>query len=207
MLRYFKLLILCGLVFIFSKKETQAQTFQAGIIAGVNLSQLNGDDLIGFNQIGLNVGGRVVVDFGEKWRWNLDILFSQKGSNKGKDDPSSAAIDLYRLNYAEVPIMISYKDWLDDSGDTEFYKLHFTTGFSVGRLVDFKVVDFVGQDISDLQDFKKTAIDLIVGATYYINEHIGINVQYSVAILDVRAIKEQQSLAGRTLTIRGIYMF
>lgn len=207
MRRYIKFLLLFGFLFIFSKNETQAQTFQAGIIAGVNLSQLNGDDLAGFNQIGLNFGGRVVVDFGEKWRWNLDILLSQKGSNKGKDDSPSTPIDTYRLNYAEVPFMVSYKDWLDDSGDTEFYKMHFTTGFSVGRLVDFKVVDFVGQDISDLQDFKRTAVDLIIGATYYINEHIGINGQYSFALLDVRAIKEQQSLAGRTLTFRGIYMF
>ena len=163
--------------------------------------------MAGFNQIGLNVGGRVAVQTSDRWKWNIDILFSQKGSNKGKDDPRSIPFDSYRLNYAEVPIMISYLDWLDEADEKEFYKLNFTAGVSVGQLVNFKVIDALGQDVSDLQNFNKTSIDLIVGATYFINQHIGINAQYSYALLDVRKEKEAQSLSGRTLTFRAIYMF
>jgi len=206
MLNLIKIIALTFCVFIFSK-NTHAQTFEAGLIGGINLSQLNGDNLAGFNQIGLNVGGRVAVQTSERWKWNIDILFSQKGSNKGKDDPRSAPFDSYRLNYAEVPIMISFLDWLDEDDEDIYYRLHFTAGVSVGQLVNFKVVDFVGQDVSDLQSFNKTSIDLIAGATYFINPHIGINAQYSYAALDVRKEKQAQSLAGRTLTFRAIYMF
>jgi len=206
MLNFIKIIALTFCVFIFSK-NIHAQTFEAGLIGGVNLSQLNGDNLAGFNQIGLNVGGRVAVQTSDRWKWNIDILFSQKGSNKGKDDPRSAPIDKYRLNYAEVPIMISFLDWLDEVDGKEYYRLHFTAGLSIGRLVDFKVIDALGQDLTDSQNFNKTSLDLIVGATYFINEHIGINAQYSYAALDVRKDKQAQSLAGRTLTFRGIYMF
>ena len=62
-------------------------------------------------------------------------------------------------------------------------------------------------DITDQQDFNKTSLDLIVGATYFINQHIGINAQYSYAALDVNKDKNAGSLAGRTLTFRAIYMF
>ncbi len=206
MLNLIKIIALLFCVFIFSN-NTQAQTFEAGLIGGVNLSQLHGDGLAGFNQIGLNVGGRVAVQTSDRWKWNIDILFSQKGSNKGKDDPLSIPFDKYRLNYAEVPIMVSFLDWLDEADGTEYYKLHFTAGVSVGQLVGFKVIDSFGQDVTDLQDFNNTAVDLIVGATYFINTHIGINAQYSYAALDVRKEKEEQSLAGRTLTFRAIYMF
>ena len=74
-------------------------------------------------------------------------------------------------------------------------------------MVDFKVIDVLGQDVSDLQEFNKISVDLIVGATYFINPNIGINAQYSFAALDVRKEKQAQSLAGRTLTFRTIYMF
>ena len=128
MLNFIKIIALSFCVFIFSK-NTHAQTFEAGLIGGVNLSQLHGDGLAGFNQIGLNVGGRVAVQTSNRWMWNIDILFSQKGSNKGKDDLRSIPFDSYRLNYAEVPIMISFLDWLDESEDDVFYKLHFILYF------------------------------------------------------------------------------
>ncbi|MFK8010165.1 MAG: outer membrane beta-barrel protein [Saprospiraceae bacterium] len=205
MLNFIKVIALTFCVFIFSK-NTHAQTFKAGLIGGVNLSQLHGDGLAGFNQIGLNVGGRVAVQTSDRWLWNIDILLSQKGSNKSADDPNSF-FDSYRLNYAEVPIMISFLDWADETDDGEFYKLHFTAGVATGRLVDFKVIDALGTDVTDLQNFNRFSVDLIIGATYFINKHIGINAQYSYALLDVRKEKEAQSLAGRTLTFRAIYMF
>ncbi len=206
MLNFIKIISLIFCAFIFSK-NAHSQTFEAGLIGGVNLSQLHGDGLAGFNQIGLNVGGRVAVQTSDRWKWNIDILFSQKGSTKGKDDPLSIPFDKYRLNYAEVPIMVSFLDWLDETDENEYYKLHFTAGVSVGQLVNFKVIDALGQDVTELQNFNETAIDLILGATYFINQNIGINAQYSYALLDVRKEKEAQSLSGRTLTFRTIYMF
>ena len=205
MSKYIKIFAILSLACFFSK-NTQAQTFEAGIIAGVNLSQLHGDGLAGFNQIGANFGGRVAVTPNEKWQWSVDILFSQKGSNKGSDDPRSIPFESFRLNYAEVPIMVSFKDWQSES-DEGYYRLHFTGGLSFCRLVDFTVKDIDDIDISDSQNFNRNAIDIIAGATYFINQHIGINAQYSYAVLNVRKDKSEQSLAGRTLTFRAIYMF
>ncbi len=204
MLKYIRIIGLCSLFFIFSN-NTQAQTFQAGLIGGINLSQLHGDGLAGFNQIGINAGGRVSITPVDKWMWSLDLLFSQKGSNKGADDPLSIPFESFRLNYTEVPIMVHYLDWISEDGD--YYKLHFDGGASWGRLLDFTVIDSDGIDISESQDFNKNMFDLMIGATFYINKNIGINGQYSYTINNVRNDKNAQSLAGRTLTFRAIYLF
>ena len=206
MLKYLRIFLLCGVCFIISK-SIKAQTFEAGVIAGINLSQLHGDGLAGFNQIGLNFGGRVAITPVEKWKWSLDFLYSQKGSNRGPDDPASIELESFRLNYTEVNLMVHFLDWREEDTENEFHKLHFDFGLSWGRLLDFKVKDVFGTDISELQDFNKNMFDIIAGATFYINENIGINGQYSYTVNNVRKDKDEQSLAGRTLTFRVLYMF
>lgn len=206
MLKYLKFVVLVFSIFIFSK-NTQAQTFNAGLLAGFNLSQLHGDGLAGFNQIGVNVGGRVAVIPNERWMWTLDLTFSQKGSNKSSEDPRNLPFESFRLNYTEVPFMVHYLDWLDEDGDEPFYKLHFHGGFAWGRLLDFTVKDIDGIDVTDTQDFNRNMFDLIIGATFWINPKIGINGQYAYTVNNVRKDSSEQSLAGRTLTFRGIYMF
>ena len=206
MLNYLRIFLLCGVCFIFSK-DIKAQTFEAGLIAGMNLSQLHGDGLAGFNQIGLNFGGRVAITPVEKWKWSLDFLYSQKGSNRGPDDAASITVESFRLNYTEVNLMVHFLDWREEDTENEFHKLHFDFGFAWGRLLDFKVKDVFGSDISDLEDLNRNMFDVIVGATFYINKNIGINGQYSYTVNDVRKNDEEQSLAGRTLTFRVLYMF
>ena len=202
-IRFFGLL---ALIFFFSN-NTQAQTFQAGLLGGINLSQLHGDGLAGFNQIGINAGGRVAVIPNERWMWSMDLVFSQKGSNKSNDDNPSIEFQSFRLNYTEVPIMVSFLDWLEEDAEEEYYKLHFHGGVAWGRLLDFTVKDINDLDISDSQDFNRNMFDLILGATFFINKKFGITGQYAYTINNVRKDKSEQSLQGRTLTFRGVYMF
>jgi len=205
MLKYLRIILLCGVCFILSK-NINAQTFEAGVIAGINLSQLHGDALAGFNQIGLNFGGRVAVTPVEKWKWSLDFLYSQKGSNKGSDDPITIPIKSFRMNYTEVNFMVHFLDWLQET-ENEYYKLHFDFGVAWGRLLNFKVKDDFGTDISSTEDLSKNMFDIIAGATFYINNNVGINGQYAYTVNNVRKDKNEQSLAGRTLTFRVFYMF
>jgi len=206
MVKKIRFLVLGVLIFIFSNKIT-AQTFQAGLIGGINLSQLHGDGLAGFNQIGINVGGRVAITPRERWMYSLDLAFSQKGSNKSTDDSPAIEFQSFRLNYTEAALMASFLDWLEEDSSDEFYKLHFHGGVAWGRLLGFKVEDIFGQDISDNEDFNKNMVDLLLGATFFINKNFGINGQYSYTVNNVRKNKDMGALQGRTLTFRALYMF
>lgn len=199
---YIKCFSLLILIFIFQKKEAHAQTFEGGLVLGFNMSQLDGDDLVGWNRIGFNAGGRVAITPYEKWKFNLDILFSQKGSSAAPDQISS--YDKVRLNYVEIPIQVNYMDWLDENG---FYRLHFLAGFSYSQLVGFQVLRVVEGDTTELEDYKKWNANFQIGATYFIKENIGINGQYALGLLSVDNDPDAQFFRDRALTFRLIYMF
>ena len=90
----------------------QGGTFKAGVIGGVNLAQLDGDILAGYNKLGLHAGVTVGVQVSDLFRTNLEILYVQKGSRSSKDEQGIAggALTRYSFDYVEVPLMLNYVD-------------------------------------------------------------------------------------------------
>ena len=54
--------------------------FFGGVIAGTNLSQIEGDGIAGYNKVGANVGAIVYARLKGPWAASMEILYSQKGS-------------------------------------------------------------------------------------------------------------------------------
>ena len=92
--------------------------------------------------------------------------------------------------------MINFLEW----------KFHVSAGFSYAQVINFKVVDATGADVTDLQNFNSSIFSGILGATYYFNDHFGLNVRWSKYFNDL-AGKGDNQLIGRVIGIRGIYMF
>jgi hypothetical protein len=42
-------------------------------------TQVDGDDLAGFNKIGINVGPIIHINFNPNWSASMELLYSQKG--------------------------------------------------------------------------------------------------------------------------------
>lgn len=126
-----KLSILLIIIFVVvSSIEMTAQVIKGEAILGMNLTQVDGDEVYGFKKVGANVGAGVLIPFGKNWDVSLEALFSQKGANQKEqyDDSLSFAYKL-NLNYAEVPVLVMYTD-------KEFISAG--AGFSWGRLVGVK---------------------------------------------------------------------
>lgn len=174
----------------------QAQRFKGGLIGGINLAQLDGDKLTGFNKIGFNAGARVSAVLTERWQLSIEMLYAQQGSSRTKNDDFSSIYDKIHLNFVEVPVMINFLEW----------KFHVSAGFSYGRLMNFEVIDATGEDTSDLQNFNSDIFSGILGATYYFNDHVGLNIRWSKYFNDL-AGKGDNQLIGRVVGIRGVYMF
>lgn len=121
-----KLLLILFFFFLFS---LQAQFFKAGVIAGGNLAQVDGDEIYGFNRIGANAGGIVILPLGNNFSLSLEMLYNQKGSYQ-KSAPTfyDSLSGQYKLalDYADIPLLIHYKD-------KNF--MNVGTGFSWGNLV------------------------------------------------------------------------
>jgi hypothetical protein len=125
MYRFFIFLLLIFLPFINS-----AQNIKGGLIAGFNITQVDGDEEYGYHKVGLNVGALAIVPFGKKFSASLETIYNQKGSYQSPlfADSLSGEYKLI-LNYLEVPVLFNY---------TDKDVIKFGVGFSWGRLVQFK---------------------------------------------------------------------
>jgi len=87
--------------------------FQAGIIAGGNFSQVDGDLDAGVHKVGLNAGFSSYTMLAPNVYLNLELLFSQKGSRYGREWQSYAGPYLMvyqmKLNYIEIPLLLHYE--------------------------------------------------------------------------------------------------
>ena len=175
--------------------SVHAQTFRASLIGGFNLAQLDGDDLSGFNKIGVNAGVKVAAILSDRWQLSMEMLFSQQGSHRSRDDVFFSIYDDIRLNMVETPVMISFKDW----------KFHVSTGFSYGRLISYRAISPTGEDLTDTETYRNDLFFWVVGATYYFREDWGLNVRWSRGIVDLEQ-REGKTLLARNLAIRLIYL-
>ncbi len=120
-------------IFFFATINTQAQGFDAAILLGLNAAQLDGDELAGYNKLGLDVGLRVSYPIQEKTDVGLELLFSQRGSKTSRNtDPNFTSYT--NLDYLAVPLFVNYKDWYIEDGD--FYKVRAEGGLVYSYLFD-----------------------------------------------------------------------
>lgn len=192
-LQYFCLLFFL----ITSSVQVQAQRFEGGLVAGFNLSQLDGDKLAGFNKIGVTAGAKVGTILSDRWQLSLELLFSQQGASRTRTDDPASIYDKIRLNFVEVPVMINFKEW----------KFHVSGGVSYNRLISSEVIDFTGIDITDQEVFNEDIFALVLGAIYYFNENTGFEIRWNRALNDLQAREGAGMFIGRTISCKVIYLF
>lgn len=194
MIHFLKGILFLHLLLLFSGSHLQAQTFEASALAGFNMAQVDGDDMVGFNRIGLNGGVQVSANLNERWQLSLGFIFSQQGSSRSKADPFGP-YDHIRLNYLEAPVLFHFKEW----------KLLVTAGASYARLINYTSISLIGEDITDLERYKPGLVYYILGATLKMNERFGVNIQYSKSIGSFQDDEAKPKLFNRMVTVRGVY--
>ena len=90
--------LLLTLLLLLGVSALRAQTFRASLIAGGNFSQIDGDDLFGFHQLGVNAGVRVVALLGDRWRVGPELLFSQQGARRKSNSFEISNFDRFDLS-------------------------------------------------------------------------------------------------------------
>jgi hypothetical protein len=95
------------LLFLCKISHSQDRKFHLLLSVGVNASQVNGDKLAGFNKFGLNLGTGVRRNIGLKSAWQIEFLYSEKGS-KDMVSPTNPLPDtLFQFNYIDIPFVLS----------------------------------------------------------------------------------------------------
>lgn len=184
-------------------------TFSAAAILGVNLAQIDGDAELGFNKVGLNVGGRVGVSFTKNFETALEILFAQKGSQSKKVTGYPRNLQC-NLNYIEIPLEFSYKDWqiFDKENNTSYMRLQFAAGISYSRLMGGKLLtDGMEQD---MDRFKDNEFMMRFGGTVYFTRNWGLNILWARSISSITDSNNNGgwgNAVNRMITVRAMYRF
>lgn len=87
----------------------QAQRFYGGVMGGFNGSQVEGDMAYGYHKLGAVLGTWVATDLGEQLYASMEVKYSEKGSRIIPSKKNDYWKYIYRLNYAELPILLGYR--------------------------------------------------------------------------------------------------
>lgn len=192
---FYRSFILLFFLFFSSAAALFGQTFQASALMGINLRQIDGDDLIGFNSIGANAGLRVVAVLGDRWRIGPEILFSQQGARRARSDFFGNNFSEINLNTVEVPLMVYFKDW----------RFTAEAGLAYQRLISYSAFALDGADITESTLFKEDQLNFQTGVTFYLNSNWGFNFRWSKSIGSILAGEQEKIMKARSLVLRLVY--
>ncbi len=143
-----------------------AQRIHAYITSGLSVSQIEGDELKGFQHAGFTGGVGALTSISENNRWGMsvEILFNQRGVYNNSYDPQNLYNIKFSLNYIDIPLLLHFQD--------PYGGMLFGVGVDYGRLVqqphnimqynpkyfmpDTVDFSFLGDDLSVVADARFT---------------------------------------------------
>lgn len=149
----------------------KAQENKASIISGINVSQIHGDDLGGYNKLGLAFGVSVHRQFSDNLLFKPEILYIQKGSSTSSNDSYNYSI---KLNYLDIPILLGYR--INDLFIIE-------GGPAFGVLISSKQGS--GNFFSTFENVNKLNFETLLGIEYRALENLSIKMRYGVSAISI----------------------
>jgi hypothetical protein len=159
--------------------------FNAGVIAGANFCQIDGDDEVGFLKIGPNVGVWGAVRFHRRWMVNVELLYTMRGSYATFKTAYNRPLD-WTYNYAEVPIYVSFLEYKAiDKKNKEFMRIAVKAGLSGAYMLGGSEVTngFAANDENFANAYKTYDVSGILGGTFFFTRHIGLDVRYQWSLV------------------------
>ena len=151
-----------------------SQNFNAGIICGINTSQVSGDNLSGFNKLGVRLGGFVNRDNGS-FITQLELQYINKGSREHIDNQTYQEGYRFDLNYIEIPCIIK----------KPLSKKHLIeAGASVAYILSWS--ETLNGYLEPSLDVNKLDYNLHIGLDYKINNNLYVNSRLSNSIFPIR---------------------
>ncbi len=177
------------LFFLLTTNLIFAQDFNAGIRFGVCGSQVNGDNLSGFDKAGLIGGAFVNRKFSDLISLQMEMIYIQKGSRK----PTDINNDYYRLrvHYIEVPLLVIFH---------VSKKIDLTVGPSFGSLIFSEENDEFGV-FPNRPPFRKFELSGNAGIVYKLDDKWSVDGRYSNSLTTIRPFQDTYS----TFFDRGQY--
>ncbi|NQV01624.1 MAG: PorT family protein, partial [Bacteroidia bacterium] len=171
-------LILFTLMFLL-QGHLFSQKFDGGILVGGNISQVAGDLWEGFDKVGFQGGGFVILNISKHSSFQMELEFIQKGSRKNADYENGDSWSYkLRLNYIEIPVLYQYN----------FLKrLSVEIGPAFDVLIGSYEERYDGYEILDEGiPLRNLTLNVIIGVSCYITKNFKVNFRTNSSILSIR---------------------
>ncbi len=155
------------------------------MVFGLNAAQISGDDVAGYNKLGLHGGLRAIAKLQDKMDLVIGMLYSQRGSY-ARFVNGDIKIN---LQYIEIPLTIAYKDWYQEEED--YYKVQAIGGFSFSRLLKASAIGSLHD--GEVENFNDNDISVTLGADIFLSKHFGFGASWSQS-LNKRSIFQYASV-------------
>lgn len=158
-----------------------AQVIQGALIGGINLTQVDGDEVYGFHKAGWTAAASAIIPFGEKWSISLETSFSQKGSYQKPQFNDSLSYEYnLKLDYVEVPLLVHF---------TDKERITIGAGFSWGRLVNVKEYEH-GLLVNTTSllggPYSREDFSIIADVRFRMYKRLHFNTRYSYSLNKIR---------------------
>lgn len=212
-LRILPVVLTLATLLLCSENPLHAQRFGAGLVGGINASQIDGDDLAGFDKVGLTGGIKATISFESRWQANIEFLYSERGSRPDIFNPEYDPDIEVTLRYAELPVYISLGDWWQEEG--EYYKVTAFGGLSYARLISAQSFDYYhsAEESVDLlvPYFNENDLSWLLGASIRTSPRWGFSGRYTRGITPLLSPEKHglntKRLVSYFLTFRIEYYF
>ena len=182
--------------------ELNAQIIKGEAIVGMNLTQVDGDEVFGFKKLGANLGAGVMIPFGKRGRWDVsfETLYTQKGSKQRaqySDSLNNGTVITgeykLNLNYVEIPVMVMYtdKEFISAGAGLSWARLVGVKEYEHGNLVETTTLN---NDVYNKNDFS-----ILADFRVRIYKSLKFNLRYQYSLFKIRT-REFEDLAGNTWT-------
>lgn len=185
MKRIFTALII--IVSFFACGKMQAQSFNAGLIAGATFAQVDGDHYAGFHQLGFTAGAYANLPLDDYFAVQLELKYSLLGAHSSDKEVNEYYYPPYslRLHYAEIPLMLQYNLGYFRVGGRPLDFITLEAGVSADvRLRATEDADADYRVTTNRWNFFSATGNAGVHVAF--NEHIGIGARFMYSVVPCR---------------------
>lgn len=204
-----------------------SQRFIGGVIAGGNLTQVDGDWVYGYRKVGVNAGASVMLALNQKQTWfaTIELLYTQKGAHKKNLADSMLNVPLnidesyaynkkikYRLqlDYVEIPLVFHYEDYHTGCA--------LGVGVSWGRIVRAIEIENGYKLTTNINSgtYSKSDWSLLADIKFPLYKGLKLNFRFQYSFISIRKrdyfykngeVEKGRTQYNNTLTLRLIYTF
>jgi hypothetical protein len=180
--------VLLWLLFLsFVPLQMKAQAFTGGLLGGLSVNQIDGDEYAGYDKAGIIFGGWVRTNTTGLFQVQGEIRYFGKGAGNRANPDQPDRYYRVRLRYIEVPVILRY---------TVSSRIPLGLGLSAGYLAEAKE-DLTGDGYIDpVRKFRRLELAGQATAGYDFSSHITGEIRFSYSLIPVRDHPGGQTFLG-----------